>query len=282
MSIVDVKKMVEEKKNILKEEIIKLKEYGIIPHLAVILASDDSASRIYVGRKRKICEELGIEETVSTEELQEVVERLNKNEEIHGILIQLPLFKHIDEQKILNSVKDTKDVDGFSAINTGRLYQGNEFVVPCTPKGIMTILKELEPDLSGKAAVVIGRSLIVGKPMAMLLLNESMTTTICHAQTKDISKYSRMADVLVVATGTPHLIKKDMVKEGSIVIDVGLTKVKDKLVGDVDTEEVAKIVKYVTPSPGGVGITTVYSLAENIVMLAKRSYQDKKNKNNEE
>lgn len=282
MSIVDVGKIIESKKQTLKENLNKLKNKGIVPHLAVILASDDEASKIYVGRKRKMCEELGIKETeyifdskVKTEELLEVIDRLNKNDLVHAILIQLPLFKHIDEQKLLNSVKDTKDVDGFSAVNTGRLYQGNEFIVPCTPKGIITILKELESDLVGKEAVVVGRSLIVGKPMAMLLLNESMTVTICHSKTKDIIAHTKNADVLVVATGIPHLIKKNMVKEGAIVIDVGLTRVGGKLMGDVDTEEVNKVAKYVTPSPGGVGLTTVYSLAENVVELTKINTENK-------
>jgi methylenetetrahydrofolate dehydrogenase (NADP+)/methenyltetrahydrofolate cyclohydrolase len=277
MSIVNVKEIVENKKVKLKREILDLRDKGIIPKLAVILANDSDASRIYVGRKRKLCSELGIEETeylfdekVTTEGLLKVIDKLNKDKEIDGILVQLPLFKHLDEAKIIDSIIPEKDVDGFSAINVGRLYEGRADVVPCTPKGVLTILKELEPDLKGKNAVVVGRSQIVGKPMAALLLNESMTVTICHSATTNLPEYTKMADVLVVATGVPHLIKDTMVKEGAIVIDVGMTRVKDKLVGDVDAENVDKIAKYVTPVPGGVGLTTVYSLAENVVELARR------------
>lgn len=278
MSIVDVKGIVEKKKQGLKRQIVELRDKGIVPKLAVILANDDPASRIYVGRKRKLCVELGIDETeylfdekVTEKELLEVIDRLNKNDEIHGILIQLPLYKHIDEQKILDSVNPKKDVDGFSAVNMGRLYQGTGDIIPCTPKGILTILKELEPNLAGKNAVVVGKSLIVGKPMAALLLNEGCTVTVCHSRTTNLVEHTKSADILIVATGVPHLIKENMVREDTIVIDVGLTKVKDKLVGDVDTEKVKDKVKHITPVPGGVGVTTVYSLAENVVDLAKKS-----------
>lgn len=277
MSIVNVKEIVENKKNKLKREILDLRDKGIIPKLAVILANDNDASRIYVSRKRKLCSELGVEETeyifdekVTTEDMLKAIDKLNKNSEVDGILVQLPLFKHLDETKILDSILPEKDVDGFSAINVGRLYQGKKEVVPCTPKGVLTILKELEPNLKGKNAVVVGRSQIVGKPMAALLLNEDMTVTICHSGTTNLPEHTRQADVLVVATGIPHLIKEDMVKEGAIVIDVGMTRVKDRLVGDVDTENVDKKAKFVTPVPGGVGLTTVYSLVENVVELAKR------------
>jgi len=277
MSIVNVKGIVENKKIKLKREILDLRDKGVVPKLAVILANDSDASRIYVGRKRKLCSELGIEETeylfdekVTTEDLLKVIDKLNKDNEVDGVLVQLPLFKHLDEAKIIDSILPEKDVDGFSAVNVGRLYEGRADVVPCTPKGVLTILKELESNLKGKNAVVVGRSQIVGKPMAALLLNESMTVTICHSATTNLPEYTKMADVLVVATGVPHLIKDTMVKEGAIVIDVGMTRVKDKLVGDVDTENVDKIAKYVTPVPGGVGLTTVYSLAENVVELAKR------------
>lgn len=278
MSIVDVKEMVEKKKQGLKRQIAELRDKGVVPKLAVILANNDEASRIYVGKKRKISQELGIDETeylfdedVTTKEILEVIDRLNKNKEVHGILVQLPLYKHLDEEAILNSVSEEKDVDGFSAVNIGKLYQGIGKIMPCTPKGIYTILKELGVELEGKNAVIVGRSLIVGKPIAAILLNEGCTVTICHSKTKDLSEHTKNADILVVATGVPHLIKEDMVKEGVVVIDVGLTKVNEKLVGDVDTENVAKKAKYITPAPGGVGITTVYSLAENVVELAKRN-----------
>lgn len=277
MSIVDVKEIVEKKRNSLKREILDLRDKGVVPKLAVILANDVEASRIYVSRKRKLCQELGIEEVeylfdakCKTEDILETIDKLNKNNEIDGVLVQLPLFKHLDESKIIDSILPEKDVDGFSAVNVGKLYQGKSTVVPCTPKGILTILKELEKDLKGKNAVVVGRSQIVGKPMAALLLNEDMTVTVCHSRTSNLPEHTRNADVLVVATGVPHLIKDNMVKEGAIVIDVGMNRLKDKLVGDVDTEAVAKVAKYVTPVPGGVGLTTVLSLVQNIVELSKR------------
>ena len=277
MSIVDVKEIVEKKKTSLKREILDLRDKGIIPKLAVILANDVEASRIYVSRKRKLCEELGIEdveyffdEKVKTEDILELIQKLNHNDEIDGILVQLPLFKHLDEEKIIDSILPEKDVDGFSAVNVGRLYEGKPSVVPCTPKGILAILKELEPNLAGKNAVIVGRSQIVGKPMASLLLNQDMTVTICHSKTTNLPEHTRNADVLVVATGVPHLIKADMIKQGSIIIDVGMNRLKDKLVGDVDTISVQDVAKYVTPVPGGVGLTTVLSLAQNVVELSKR------------
>lgn len=277
MSIVNVKEIVEKKKIALKREILDLRDKGIIPKLAVILANDVEASRIYVSRKRKLCEELGIEDVeyffdakAKTEDILELIDKLNHNDEIDGILVQLPLFKHLDEARIIDSILPEKDVDGFSAVNVGRLYAGKPSVVPCTPKGILTILKELEPNLTGKNAVVVGRSQIVGKPMLSLLLNENMTVTICHSKTTNLPEHTRNADVLVVATGVPHLINESMVKEGAIVIDVGMNRMKDKLVGDVDTASVDTKAKYVTPVPGGVGLTTVFSLAQNVVELSKR------------
>jgi len=277
MSIVNVKEIVEKKKVALKREILDLRDKGIVPKLAVILANDVEASRIYVSRKRKLCEELGIDdveyffdEKVKTEDILELIDKLNYNDEVDGILVQLPLFKHLDESKIIDSILPQKDVDGFSAINVGRLYEGKPSVVPCTPKGILTILKELEPNLAGKNAVVVGRSQIVGKPMASLLLNEDMTVTICHSKTTNLPEHTRNADVLVVATGVPHLINESMVKEGAIVIDVGMNRLKDKLVGDVDTKSVDAKAKFVTPVPGGVGLTTVFSLAQNVVDLSKK------------
>ena len=277
MSIVDVKTIVENKKNSLKRKILELRDRGIIPKLAVVMANDNPASKVYVGRKRKMCQEMGIEEVeyifderVTMEQLLDTIAKLNEDKEVDVILVQLPLFKHLDEQKVLDSIIPEKDVDGFSSMNVGRLYKNSkDTIVPCTPKGILTILKEVEPNLSGKNAVIVGRSQIVGKPMASLLLNQDMTVSICHSKTKNLIEYTRLADVLVVATGVPRLITDNMVKEGSIVIDVGLTKVQDKLVGDVDTESVAKVAKAVTPVPGGVGITTVYSLIENVVEIAE-------------
>lgn len=277
MSIVNVKEIVEKKKSNLKREVLELRDTGIIPKLAVILANDNDASRIYVGRKRKMCQELGIDEVeyifdekITTEKMIETIQKLNADNEIDGILVQLPLYRHIDEQKVLDSVSPEKDVDGFSSVNVGRLYKGEKDIVPCTPKGILTILKELDAEIQGKNAVVIGRSQIVGRPMAALLLAEGATVTICHSKTTDLPLHTRTADILIVATGVPHLVKADMVKEGAIVIDVGMTRVNEKLVGDVDTLPVSEVAKYVTPVPGGVGLTTVYSLMENVVGLAKK------------
>lgn len=278
MSIVDVKTIVENKKNNLKRKVLELRDEGIIPKLAVVMANDNPASKVYVGRKRKMCQEMGIEEVeyifderVTMEQVLDTISKLNEDKEVDGILVQLPLFKHLDEQRVLDSITTEKDVDGFSSMNVGRLYKGaNDTIVPCTPKGILTILKEIEPELAGKSAVVIGRSQIVGKPMASLLLNQDMTVSICHSKTKNLVEYTRLADVLVVATGVPRLITDNMVKPGAIVIDVGLTKVQEKLVGDVDTQAVAKVAKAVTPVPGGVGITTVYSLIENVVQIAEK------------
>ena len=277
MSIVNVKEIVEEKKSKLKREILDLRDKGIVPKLAVILANDVEASRIYVSNKRKLCEEMGIDEVeylfdekAKTKDILDVIDKLNKDSEVDGILVQLPLFKHLNEPEIIDYILPEKDVDGFSALNVGRLYEGREAVIPCTPKGILTILKSIEPELKGKNAVVVGRSQIVGKPMAALLLNEDMTVTICHSKTTNLPEHTKNADVLVVATGVAHLIKEDMVKEGAIVIDVGLNRVNGKLVGDVDTENVVKKAKYVTPVPGGVGLTTVLSLATNVVELSKK------------
>lgn len=277
MSIVNVKEIVEKKKSNLKREVLELRDTGIIPKLAVILANDNDASRIYVGRKRKMCQELGIDEVeyifdekITTEKMIETIQKLNADNEIDGILVQLPLYRHIDEQKVLDSVSPEKDVDGFSSVNVGRLYKGEKDIVPCTPKGILTILKELGTEIKGKNAVVVGRSQIVGRPMAALLLAEDATVTMCHTKTTDLPLHTRAADILIVATGVPHLIKADMVKEGATVIDVGMTRVNEKLVGDVDTLPVSEVAKYVTPVPGGVGLTTVYSLMENVVGLAKK------------
>lgn len=282
MSIVNVKEIVENKKKKLKREIMELRDEGIIPKLAVILANDSDASRVYVGRKRKLCQEMGIDETeyifdekVTTEMLINTIQKLNEDDEIDGILVQLPLYKHVDEQKVLDSVSAIKDVDGFSSVNVGMLFKGNKDIVPCTPKGILTILKELEPNLVGKNAVVVGRSQIVGKPMAALLLSEEMTVTICHSKTTDLVRHTKEADVLVVATGVPHLIKEGMIKEGAIVIDVGMTRIGEKLVGDVDTESLKDVAKYITPVPGGVGLTTVFSLMENVVSLAIKRRKNK-------
>ncbi len=274
--IINVKEIVSRKKENLKLEIEELKSKGIIPKLVVILANNEDASRVYVSKKRKLCKELGIleeeyifDETVKEQEIEDLLEKLNNDILVHGILVQLPLFKHLDSKKILETISPKKDVDGFHPVNIGKLMQGTGSIVPCTPKGIMTILNEVQPNIEGKEAVVVGRSLIVGRPMSALFLNKGATVTTCHSKTKNLKDHTSKADILVVATGVAHLITEDMVKEGSIVIDVGINRLDGKLIGDVDTENVVKRAKYVTPVPGGVGLTTVYTLMENLVELAK-------------
>ena len=274
--VIDVKKIVENKKIELKEKVKKLKKEGVVPKLAVILANDLAASKIYVSKKREMCAELGVDEVeymldenTTTDEVIKIIDRLNNDDSVHGILVQLPVFKDLDERKILERIDPSKDVDGFHPMNLGSLVMGNNKIIACTPKGIMMILEETGVDLKGKTAVVIGRSVIVGKPISQLLLNANATVITCHSKTVDLKKYTKMADVLVVAAGVPHLVTKDMVKKDSIVIDVGINRIDGKIVGDVDTENVKKVAKYITPVPGGVGITTVVSLIGNLIEMAE-------------
>ncbi len=276
--VIDVKKIVENKKIELKKRVKNLKNGGIIPKLAVILANDLDASKIYVGKKREMCSELGVDEVeymldenTTTDEVISIIDRLNNDDSVHGILVQLPVFKHLDERKILERIDPAKDVDGFHPMNLGSLVMGNNRIVACTPKGIMMILKETGVDLTGKTAAIVGRSVIVGKPISQLLLNANATVITCHSKTVDLKKYTKMADILVVAAGVPHLVTEDMVKKGSIVIDVGINRIDGKIVGDVDTENVKKVAKYITPVPGGVGITTVVSLLENLIEMAENN-----------
>lgn len=273
--LIDVKSIVENKKLNLKRKVNELKRKKIVPKLAVILANDLDASRIYVRKKREMCRELGVEEieymldeNTSTDKVLEIIERLNSDDTVHGILVQLPVFKHLDERKILESISPKKDIDGFHPLNIGKLVMGNPGVVACTPRGIMSVIESTGVDLTSKTAVVVGRSIIVGKPVSALLLNKNATVITCHSKTKNLKKYTKMADVLVVAAGVPHLVTSDMVKKGAIVIDVGINRIDGKVVGDVDTENVLNVAKYVTPVPGGVGITTVISLLENLIDMA--------------
>lgn len=275
--IVDVKTIVKEKKQKLKEKVEYLTQNGITPKLVVIFASDDSASEIYVSKKRNMCSELGIEEEeylldadVTTDRIISIINKLNEDESVHGILVQLPLYKHLDEKKILDSINPDKDVDGLHPLNLGRLLSNKDGLVSCTPRGIMTILDELGVDLVGKNAVVVGRSVLVGKPIAHLLLNKGATVTICHSKTTNLREHTQMADVLVVAVGHPKLITADMVKQGAVIVDVGINRVEGKVVGDVDTHSIEDIAEYITPVPGGVGLTTVLSLLENVTEVANK------------
>lgn len=276
--IINVKDIIERKKLDLKEKIKSLKNEGINPKLVVIHANKDEASNVYISKKRKMCEELGIleeeydfDEDVTQEGILELINELNNDKSVHGILVQLPIFKHLNTSEILEAISPNKDVDGFHPVNIGKIMQGTGGIAPCTPKGVMTILDELGIDVEGKNATVIGRSIIVGRPMGALLLNKGATVTTCHSKTTNLKEHTQKADILVVAVGKPHLVTEDMVKEGSIVIDVGINRIDGKLVGDVDTGNVAKKAGYITPVPGGVGLTTVYTLMENVVELAEKT-----------
>lgn len=263
------------------DRVSALREKGMIPGLAVILVGDDPASEIYVRNKGKGCEEVGIysrtirmDAAVSQQELEQVIHQQNEDPAIHGILVQLPLPSHLNEQQALAQILPEKDVDGFHLINAGHLFTGTEGVVPCTPRGALYMIRQTGIDLSGKEAVVIGRSNIVGKPMAMLLLQENCTVTVCHSRTRNLKEYTRRADILVSAVGKPRFVTADMVKEGAVVIDVGINRVDGKVVGDVDFESVKEIASWITPVPGGVGKMTITMLLSNTVDAAEKVLHD--------
>jgi len=265
----------------ISDDIYRELEAEIVPHrgqigLAVILVGDDPASATYVRNKEKACKRLGINfklvrlpQSVSKEEVLESISRLNNDDSISGIIVQLPLPSHIDEFEITKSVLPIKDVDGLHPENLGSLLKGKPNMVPCTPLGIIELLRREEIDIKGKKVVIVGRSNLVGKPLFHLLLSMDATVTICHSKTKDLKKETSQADILVVAVGVPGLIKKDMVKPGAVVIDVGINKVDNKLVGDVDFEGVKEIASYITPVPGGVGPMTVAMLMNNVLKAYK-------------
>ena len=266
----------------IKEDVIRrvnaLKEKGITPGLAVILVGNDPASEIYVRNKGKGCEETGmLSRTIrmnagtTQEELEAEISRLNDDPSIHGILVQLPLPRHLDERAALAKILPGKDVDGFHLINAGHLLDGTEGVRPCTPKGALYMIRSTGLDLSGKEAVVIGRSNIVGKPMAMMLLQENCTVTICHSRTVNLEEHTRRADILVAAVGRAGFVTADMVKPGAVVIDVGINRVDGKVCGDVDFENVKEKAGWITPVPGGVGRMTIAMLLSNTVDAAERT-----------
>jgi len=276
--LLDGKAMSAELRGKLAERVRVLKENGITPGLAVILVGHDPASEIYVRNKEKGCEEIGIysrairmEDTATQDELEAEIEELNRDPQIHGILVQLPLPGHLDEQRALARVAPEKDVDGFHLMNAGSLMTGADGVIACTPKGALHMIKSTGIDLSGMEAVVVGRSNIVGKPMAMLLLRENCTVTICHSRTKNLAEHTRRADILVAAVGKAGFITADMVKEGAIVIDVGINRVDGKVRGDVDFDAVSRKAGWITPVPGGVGRMTITMLLENTVEAAERA-----------
>ena len=276
--ILDGKVLSAEIKEKVAQRVAAMKEQGVTPGLAVILVGNDPASEIYVRNKGKGCEETGMlsrtirmEENTIQEALEEEIERLNRDPEIHGILVQLPLPGHLDEQAALAKILPEKDVDGFHLVNAGHLMTGTEGVVPCTPKGALYMIRSAGIDLSGKEAVVIGRSNIVGKPMAMLLLQQNCTVTICHSRTKDLAEHTRRADILVAAVGKAGFVTADMVKPGAVVIDVGINRVDGKVCGDVDFEGVKEIAGWITPVPGGVGRMTIAMLLANTADAAERT-----------
>ena len=260
------------------DEVKVLKEKGIDVCLAVILVGNDPASTVYVANKRKDCDQLNIvskeyalPETTTMEELLNLIDELNNDKDVHGILCQLPLPRHLDENKVLNAISPVKDVDAFHPENVGRIMMGKYDFLPCTPAGIMEMLKYYNIDASGKNCVVIGRSNIVGKPMAMLMLHANATVTICHSKTKNLAQICKTADILIAAVGRADFVTADMVKEGAVVIDVGINRNENgKLCGDVKFEEVSKIASMITPVPGGVGPMTRAMLMCNTVTAAKK------------
>jgi methylenetetrahydrofolate dehydrogenase (NADP+)/methenyltetrahydrofolate cyclohydrolase len=262
-------------------EVNRLEAQGVIPGLAVILVGDNAASRVYVSMKEKACRDVGIysdeyrlPEETSEIELLHLIDRLNKKNEIHGILVQLPLPAHINESKIIEAITPEKDVDGFHPYNVGRLITGKPLFQPCTPYGIMVMLKESGIDLAGKEVVVVGRSNIVGKPVAFMCLQQNATVTLCHSKTRNLPEKISMADILIAAVGKPEMIKGEWIKKGAVVIDVGVNRVDGgNLVGDVEFSIASKRASYITPVPGGVGPMTITMLLYNTLQSAKRASQ---------
>lgn len=275
--ILDGKETSKKVKDALKTDVEKMKERGVTPGLAVIIVGNDSASRVYVNNKKKTCEYIGIHseeyalpEETTQEELLELVERLNKKDDIHGILCQLPLPKHINEETVINAISPKKDVDAFHPINVGKIMIGNFDFLPCTPSGVMELLNEYNISTDGKHCVVIGRSNIVGKPQAMLMLHKNATVTICHSHTKNLKEICQSADILIVAIGRAKMIDESYIKDGAVVIDVGMDRDENgKLCGDVDFESACKKASFITPVPGGVGPMTIATLMKNAVRAAQ-------------
>ena len=274
--IIDGKKISGEIKEELKAKVEKLK---VKPKLVVISVGDNPASKVYVGQKEKCANYIGIEylhmhfDSISDDDLIKEIEKLNKDKKVNGVIVQLPLPSGMDEVRIVNTIIPEKDVDGLTYLNAGLLLNNKTSLVSCTPKGIMELLKREKVNLEGANAVVIGRSILVGKPMMNLLINANATVTMCHSKTKDLAKITRKADILVVAIGKKHFVNKDMVKRGAVVIDVGINRIDGKLYGDVDFDEVYSKVKKITPVPGGVGPMTVVMLMKNVI----ESYEKQNN-----
>lgn len=287
--IIDGKQVAADMREELKKEVAKLKEQGIVPGLGVILVGEDPASKSYVTAKERTCEEIGIYSDdnrlpaeTSQKELMARVRKMNKDPKIHGILVQLPLPKHLNETEVLLAIDPAKDVDGFHPMNVGKMVVGEESFLPCTPHGVIQLLIRSGVKIEGADVVIVGRSNIVGKPLANMLIqkkpNRNATVTVCHTRTKDLARHTRRADILIAAAGQPNTITADMVKEGVVVIDVGVNRVDDptkkqgfRLVGDVDFEAVKEKASLITPVPGGVGPMTITMLMYNTVEAAKRA-----------
>ena len=280
--IIDGKKISNEIKNEIKQEVSKLKEKGIEPTLAVVLVGEDPASKIYVSNKKKACEYVGIRslsyllpKETTEEELLSLVQTLNNREDIHGILVQLPLPSHIQEEKVIMSIDPKKDVDGFHPINVGALSIGKKAFLPCTPAGIIELLKRSDISIEGKHCVVIGRSNIVGKPISMLLLRENGTVTVCHSKTVNLKELCQQGDIIVAAIGKANFITADMIKPGAVLIDVGINRLENgKLCGDIDFNDCKDKVSAITPVPGGVGPMTIAMLLYNCVLGARQQGEE--------
>ncbi|MBA2869949.1 methylenetetrahydrofolate dehydrogenase (NADP+)/methenyltetrahydrofolate cyclohydrolase [Anoxybacillus calidus] len=284
--IISGTELAKEKRAQLAKEVQQLKNEGIEPGLAVVLVGDNPASRSYVKAKQKACEEIGIRsvllefpDTITEQFLLEQIERLNLDDSIHGILVQLPLPKQIDELKVIEKIAPEKDVDGFHPLNIGRMVAGQKAFLPCTPYGILYMVQSLGVEIAGKHVVVIGRSNIVGKPVGQLFLKENATVTYCHSKTKNLADMTRQADILIVAVGKPNLIGAEYVKKGAIVIDVGVNRLENgKLCGDVNFDEVKEVASYLTPVPKGVGPMTITMLLHNTVQAARENKLQKAHK----
>ena len=278
-SIIDGKAISEQLRDKLREEVASLSERGAKPCLAVIIVGEDPASKVYVRNKERACKQLGMDsillrlpESTTQEELLGEVRRLNADRAVNGVLVQLPLPAHLDEQAVLREISPEKDVDGFHAVNAGRLMQGERCTVACTPAGCLDLIRSTGVKIEGAEAVVVGRSNIVGKPMAMLLLQNNATVTICHSRTRNLAEVTRRADILVAAVGRPRMITGDMIKPGAVVIDVGINRVDGKLVGDVDFESAQEVAGWITPVPGGVGPMTITGLMRNTIAATRMQH----------
>ena len=277
MKLINGKEVAKKVRKELKSEVVKLKENGINPKLAVVMVGNDPGSTVYVRNKSKACEKVGIEfeeflydENLSESELLNVIKKLNEDSTINGILLQSPVPKHIDINKAFRTIAPEKDVDGFNPVNVGNLTIGEDAFISCTPYGVIKIFEEYNIELEGKNAVILGRSNIVGKPMIQCMLNKNATVTVCHSRTKNIEEITKKADIVISAIGKPKFVKENMVKDGAVVIDVGINRLEDgSIVGDVDFDEVSKKASYITPVPGGVGPMTIAMLLNNVVKATK-------------